>query len=356
MLIDLFLYHWPVVKKQWLWYGLSMGIVGVGLAIGALTIWPPSDINLPPGSFKGWHYWEILLRLETIWNVFVPIPAHLPEFRQTNVLDLVTNVKLRTLLRVLLAMGIIGFAVVPLFKSRLALLGWVAVCLGMLYIMITTYTGSLRHQGYFALSALLFIWVQRQFTDYRPNRPALSLTWLLPGWRNWSLPLARRLVAVLLLMQVAGGVVCYAADLFYPFSTRTETISYIQSGPLRNWFRAGYPSDIAEHIASGLPDHRMYYPGNSQYGGFLRYDKFAHRLNLKQVIDSLHHTNRRPALLILNRSIEPDSASYFHLIPIKSFTGSIQPDENYYLYKYQGSSAEKPINQRSVTQRYHAPH
>ncbi len=68
-----------------------------------------------------------------IWNAFVPLPARIPEFWNTNVLELLTNIRLRTVLRASLSAVSIIVVMTPLFGSRLASTGWLLVCAGMLF-------------------------------------------------------------------------------------------------------------------------------------------------------------------------------------------------------------------------------
>lgn len=261
-----------------------------------------------------------------IWNAFVPLPARLPNFWNSNVLEMLTNIKLRTVLRAGLSAVLLGVVMIPLFRSRLALLGWSLVCAGMLFFMISQYFGQLRHHGHFVASGLVFLWVQPLLADYQATRSAIAF--------NLITPLANRLVLAVLVLQVLAGALSYITDLRHPFSGNQPVAAYIESGSMRNWFRMGDPDYSAEGIAAGLPENRMYYPSNGQYGGFLRWNNKRQLRTLSQIMDSARQVNQSPTLLILNQPITPDTAQLFHLTLIKRFTNNIQFDENYYLYRY----------------------
>ena len=321
LLAELVLFRWSETLKQWGLYTTGAVTVGVGALISLLSIIPPPDMGFPYPKTGGHDYVGITSTLAGIWNALVPIPGEFFHFWNTNILDSIDH---SLVIKCALMLGIIGLVIIPLFRSRLAVAGWLLSALLMLYVL-DQYRGSLRHYGHFIISLIVFLWIQSTMADFgRARHPAIFLR---------LAPIANRLWIGLLVLQVIATGIAVNADLRWPFSMNQKVAQYMQSSPVRNWFWAGDVDHSVEGIAAYLPNHRMYYPRSGQQNGFMLWTTRRKRLTLEQVIDSVRTRQTGTTLFVYTLPIEPQKADSLKLHFIRSFTGSIVEDEQYWLYR-----------------------
>ena len=333
-LLEVLVYRFNQLKTDWYHYAIGISIVSVGFGLALLAFSTPADTSYTFFTNGGWTFWNAQRCFEMFWNAYVPLPAEWLHFWNSNLLECIPVYKARTLLRIALAAGIIGLVLVPQFRSRLALIGWVVICLLIEYILFAHYFGSLRHHGHLFISFLALLWVQPQLTDFRSDKPVLRIG-LTPA-------VTTRLWQAVLITQVITAGIAYAVDLAHPFSANQRVATYIQSQPVRHWFRAGDVDYAVEGIATYLPDHAMYYPASGQHGGFVQWNDKRHLINVTAVVDSVRLAKQIPALIILNKLIPPDKARLLNLSLLKSFTGSIREDEQYWLYRFDNRVSTPP--------------
>jgi len=321
--LELLFYRFTQLRSHWPRYAIGLTLVLIGFIVAVADILTPPDGGYTQPTHGPLSIRGAIFCIRTLWSALMPFPATFIQFWNSNLLDQIPIPLLRSGLRLGLLLALLKWLVLPLFRSRLALIGWITSCVAIEYIFFAQYFGSLRHHGHLFLSLLMLLWVQPYLPDFRPY--AARFEWSLP-YRLWLLVLG---------IQVLTTIVAYRADIWYPFSMNQLTAQYIQGRPIQRWFRVGYQDYSAEGVATYLANNRMYYPESGEHNGFIRWTTKRHVMSLRQVLDSVaHHSREAPALLVLNRPVVADSARLFRLTPIKAFTGSIVADEQYWLYKY----------------------
>ena len=320
-------------------YAAGAIVVGAGGLLSVFTILTPPDMGFPDPTRPGHDYAGITSTLAGVWNALVPLPHEYAHFWNTNILDSVDH---SSLLKCTLMLGIVGLVILPLFRSRLAMAGWLLTALLML-VVLNQYQGLVRHYGHFLISLLVFLWIQPMLADYGKGQR--------PGLFAHLSPLANRLWIGLLLVQVAAAGIALQADLTRPFSMNQQVAQYIQSGPMREWPRAGDVDHAVEGIAAFLPEHRMYYPQSSQQNGFIRWTTRRKLLTLDQVVDSVRTQQTGSVLFVSTRPVTPKQADALRLQFIRSFTGSIVADEQYWLYRLDAQVPTLQLNRAAYATR-----
>lgn len=324
VLLEALLYRTRTLRTHWPRYVAGLGVVVVAGLVALHSFLTPPDLLYTFYTHGDRNVANAVHVFNVFWSAYVPLPSGFRHFWNSNLLLRIADFKLREIIQAVLAVGLVAGLVLPLFRSRLALLGWAGACGLMLYLLFAHYYGSMRHHGHLFVSLIAFLWVQPLLADYQFDKT------VVPGILGPA-GLARGWAVVLALELMAAGV-AYAADWQHPFSMNQTVAASVQAGPLRHWFRAGDIDYAVEGIAAYLPDHRMYYPNSGQHNEFIRFNTKRHLITVRRAVDSVRRAHRGPALLILNRPAEPRTRQALGLSLVRSFTGSIVADEQYWLY------------------------
>ncbi|XWW47776.1 hypothetical protein JYG30_10185 [Fibrella sp. USSR17] len=323
LILDSILHNKAAIRANWLIYGVGLLLIVAGLAFCYLSVVPPADLNL---------YWidtrltvERFFRSATYFvNAFLQIPADPWYFWNTALLDNIQNGSLQLLVKCMVVLGIIGLVAVPMFRSRVALLGWTAACLAVFIMFYTRYPGIFRHHGHFFIAFVCFLWIQPQLIDYRKSITVSKKAGILFANRAWVL---------LLSLQVAMAFFAGYQDARRPFSMGKQVAAFILSQGYKDHFLAGYLDNIGESVAAFIPGFRMYYPSSGRQNNYLKNDSKVKFLTNRQLVDSVRKRTIGPVLLIVSGKMPYQEADSLNLIPVQHFVGSIVMDEQYMLYE-----------------------
>ena len=92
--------------------------------------------------------------------------------------------------------------------------------------------------------------------------------------------------------------------------------------------------DFAASAVAGYLGHEIYYPQANRFGSFVIWDDKRNRTDRREVNDVLKRLlaeSPEGILMILNQPLGATT----HLVKVAEFTGSIVPNENFYLYRTQ---------------------
>ncbi|AQG79447.1 hypothetical protein AWR27_09020 [Spirosoma montaniterrae] len=339
--LELLIYRQDVWKTNWPYYVGGAILAGGSLLLTYIDLLPPDDLSFPMVVHGDRSLFNALATLYSLKQALLPLPDSFHHFWNGDLLDIIGNKTNKTIqgaigLSLLAAMG---YAIIlPLFRSRLALLGWVLICLAIQIVLFSQYRGSLRHHGHQFLALIICLWIQPYLADLRPKPLVLK--------RNETL--AYRLVPVVLGVHILTTVVALLADWQYPFSMARATAQYIRQSPQRDWFRAGHTYYAVENVAAHLPDFRMYYPTAKQHNGFIMWRVNNGLPSLTIATNMTKEVGRKPALLVFSGYLSNDSARYLGLKPIISFKGSIVTDEQFWLFAYPADSLPPRLPARPI--------
>ncbi|MBO0938737.1 hypothetical protein J2I47_19455 [Fibrella sp. HMF5335] len=320
VLLDLLLHDAASLAARWPRYVLGSLIVLGGLALCYLSIHPPTDGTVGLTGAKPTIN-DFLKSTSALWNAFVPVPTLTPFFWNANLLDFIADSYKQSLLKSVLSVGIVVFLILPLLRSRLALIGWSGASMLMLTLFFTQYLGVLRHHGHFFLGFVCFLWIQPSLGDYNVNRPGRLVRIAVLAW------------PVVLTVQLSTFLYAAYQDIRRPFTMTRQVADFLLSPAYRNWFRAGAPDSSVEGVASYLPANRMYYPCSARQGGFVKWNNNYSSLSLPQMVDSIRKHQVGPAVLLLAYKPHGHEVDSLGLVPMRVFTGSIVFDEQFWLYQ-----------------------
>ncbi|HPS63000.1 MAG TPA: hypothetical protein PLK82_08060 [Bacteroidales bacterium] len=301
---------------------LALIVILAGFALSVASIIPPKN-----GFFAGSAEFDLrdltlrkLIRsVGMIWNAWIPIPATLPHFWNTNLAG-------PAILRCLLALAIVIPASLLLARRPRALLLFLSGTIGILLFVNLFYFGYLRHHGHHFILFTASMWLYRLVPE-RQSPPGKLFTWLhLTPERLINL-----FFTFFLTVQTVGGLFAVAVQSVTPFSASRQTACFIREHHLDRFTIAG-DQDICLEPVAGYLNRDLFFLSRSQAGSFLQYDsrrKRPENYNPLAIVDSLSRSTGDTLLLIMNY---PLIRVTWDLVPVKQFTRTVLEDESCYLY------------------------
>lgn len=312
----------------------TLVLLGVGLSV--LQLLPPPD----SGFAVGWQFDldlpRVLATLATVWKSYVPLPALDYHFWGTN---LISDPRWQALLSLLL----LAFGLLLFLRQPLPLTLYALGTAGLLTFTYVKYPGSLRHHGHLYLLFIASLWLSSmnlrevQGPVGRASGPRLdpdpsSSKKILQPLGDFCQAHRDRVVTVLLAVHLVAGLWAASLDLFFPFSESRNTARFIKQRQLDRLPILGDADDAASSVA-GYLGRPLYYPASRRWGSWVVWNqKRKTDLEPGELVaqaGELSRQRRQDALLLLNYELPPGR---FPVIPLKKFTHSLVPMENYYLY------------------------
>lgn len=321
--------------------GAAFALVLAGAGLSLLQLVPPPD----SGFAAGWKFDldapHLARTLAAVWKSYVPLPALDYHFWGTN---LIPDPRWQALLSmILLAFGLFLFG-----RQPFPLFLYGAGTLGILVFTYIKYPGSIRHHGHLYLLFIAGLWLSLESPHAgtasvgRASAPAAlgsghggplhycsRLPRTLSDFCQAHLGLA---LTVLMAAHLAAGVWAAALDLLYPFSQGKEAAAFMRQQGLERLPILGDADDAASSVAGYLGCRVCYTTGRST-GSFVVWSRERKTaVNPEELVAQARELSRehqRDALLLVNRELPPGK---FPVMPLKKFTHSLVPEENYYLY------------------------
>lgn len=307
----------------------AYALILLGIALSVLQLVPPPD----SGFAVGWHFVPDLRRglatLATVWQSYVPLPALDYHFWGSN---LVPGPVLQDLLGViLLAGGLLLFR-----RQPLPLLLYAVGTVGLLTFTYVKYPGSLRHHGHLYLLLIACLWLARAEIlsggNPAPAAAGPSSPKIFPAVADFCRDHRDRAVTVLLALHLLAGAWAASLDLLFPFSGSRGAAEFICEWRLDGMLILGHDDGAASAVA-GCLGRQIYYPARRCWGSFVVLDQERKpELEPGELLAQAGELSRgysQEVLLLLSQELPPGR---FPVIPLKKFTNSLVPAENYYLY------------------------
>jgi hypothetical protein len=213
-------------------------------------------------------------------------------------------------------------------KKRMVFLSFALAVAAMLFFEYAVYCGYLRHFGHFFIVLVACLWLERVWGNGKQTRPGFLSRLAMLCERP-----KRIIIIVLLCVHFGVGIFASVMEWRYPFSQGRNAAQYIRENGLDKLPIVGYMDFVASSVA-GYLDRPIYYPNSDSFGTFIIFDnKRRPVMGLQDVVDSaarLAEKNKSDVLLVLHLDIMGDSR---FIVPLKKFTGNIQGDEEFYLYR-----------------------
>ena len=299
-------------------------ILALSVVLASVQSAPPPD-NSP--RMLTWNTSLLGTSLEktfaSIWKSYVPIPADLPHFWNTNLLDQFSrfnagNVILESRdIQAMLALSLIGMSALALLRTPAVMVAYIFTTGMLLFFLHAKVNHGIRHTGHLFLVLVACLWLSYGATAYRTRFPTITFTSIY--------------TAVLFAIQPVAGLVCAATDLVYPFSASQAAAKFIKDQRLANTLMVGSRFDIASAVACYL-NRPIYFAENGQTGIFTSWGKPRSKLSPTEVIEiasSIQEDTHEDVLLILSYDPGESAAG---LQRLGSFERGVLNEERYWLY------------------------
>lgn len=206
---------------------------------------------------------------------------------------------------------------------------------GLLHFFTLIHGGRVRHYGFFMIALILLLWGARYLTVWSRDEEEG------PPMREARASFGSMLLTGLLVLHALSGLNAVAADIEHPFSLGKRAAEYIQAENLDSLPMIGYPDHSVATVVGYLQRKRkVYYVPRNREGSFTLFDLKSQRHVDDSVVllqtRTLADRTGGKILMILNRPFSIDLAAQYEIRPLASFTGAMCPQENFYLYLYEG--------------------
>ena len=303
---------------------ISIVLFAAGLIYGVKSIMPMKDsfvtVPLPFGAITLQNF---LNSVASFWRAMIPVPAPGIHFWDTNI---VGSIIVQFILSVIMLFSFI----VMFCKRPVILFLYVTGVTGILFFVFDFYTGSLRHHGHYYLLFIACLWIFREFPDrVKPLRYAI-----LEKYNCFLTKNNNMLLTMILTIHMVVGVYCIAVQVFIPFSEAKRTAEFIREQKLERFTIAGDWDWYAASVAAYLNSEFYYYSRNA-YSKYVILDNKRTWPPQSEIIkrtDSLSRVKNDTVLVLLNYPLKDPPSGLFR--PVASFTNSVHPLEQYYLYLY----------------------
>ncbi len=329
----------------------AFALAAAGIALAVASMAPPADVTQSSGTATWHHAWYLNWKPAWLAHVLslIPFATFFPvDPRFVPVLSLAPD-QPQAVYGTATALALLAVALAFLWRSKMAVLLFFCLTLGLLAFFYAVHYGSLRHHGFLLVALLVSAW-GGSFLGTAPspssNAPALHPT--PPAtWRGAAMArLGSLLLTGFLALHAFAGAKAVAIELERPFSHARQAATYIQASGLESLPLIGYPDWSASAVLGHLsPDKRIHYVQGNREGSFVIYDGERIGTGPKGVVTiativaqtrELAARNHGEALMILagELGIPP---GHRLIQPLAHFRGAMAKDEDFYLYLYRES-------------------
>lgn len=316
-----------------------------GLILSVWWMFPPADSSQTSSIASRLNLDWLQRAITTIWTVYLPVPV-LTQYNFWNSnfftdqdlfigpLHIVTN-HIALVFAIIMPIAVI----IALLRRPVALVIYASGMLAMFAFIFLIYYGGMRHAGHMFILLIASLWIAGYYSDSR-------LTGSLKELNNRIWQPGKKLFALFLAIHMLAGFFAYRMDMLFPFSANMATAQYIRDQQLENMMIIGNADINTSGIAAFL-DRKFYYLETESYGRFVFFSTKRKELNSQQFLEKLillADRESRDILLILNYPLTIKQGDnerpimsvgltpHMQLSQLTSFTDSIIPDEQFYLY------------------------
>ena len=314
--------------------GLEMVIAAslflAAVFLSVVQLLPPKD----SGYAVGWQHHEsltsIVMTLNIVWRSFVPIPELSQHFWNSNIMPADFWIVPHS---VVMLPGSLLFSCVLLpaswlffIRKPIALFSYFFGTAVMLAFTCFKFYGFQRHHGHIFVLFIACLWIAERCPEQWLSRSTLDT----PLTRAFAKHSGRILVAILLVHTAAAAIAC-GIDWAQPFSQSKRVADFVRRAGMADMFIVG-DADYAVSPVAGWLNRKLYYPQGNRIGSFIIWDQRRLNWDPQNLIKTAKEkaAERREDILVISSTQQKiDDSS---VIGIGEFTGSIAPEEEYYLY------------------------
>lgn len=305
---------------------IGFSLIAVGVITSFFQLKPPPDYGFAVGWTTKFDLQHLRNVLNIISKAFIPVPQFTFLFWGSNVLD-----KLPSSITVHLVLSslILLWAILLLVRKPIALLMYIAGTLGLLTFFYIKYFGGIRHWGFLFMLFLSSVWIEKYYRDIEFKwKPLNGISMAFRKHRS-------KVLTLVLVIHLVGGVVAAQYDYRYIFSQARATAKFIKKEKLDDLLIAG---DEYTGVApvSGYLGEKLYYPRVHRVGSFWILKKgWLPNVTPDEVLKEVKAFGEkmgRDVLIILNYPLDEQMVERYSLTKVAEFVGAIVGYEQYYLY------------------------
>jgi hypothetical protein len=316
--------------------GLLILFLGVGLCIFQLLPVALQDTgyniqqNTEKEVISKFDY--ILTRLKDlayvfrgIWYSYIPIPNFFKyHFWSNNIMTISDSMSFFVMF---MSLYLFAFAIFIFIDKPIVLFLYLSATLGIFLFSWLKFLGTLRHHGHLFIILLTCIWISN-FFDKSYNIPK-TLQKLSNSFKKHQ----KKIITLILLIQMFSGLYAYSMDLIYPFSQSKAAAQFIQQKGLSEEFILGNKDAKVSPISAYI-DKKIFYIEYNRLGSFFQNPQKKIIKNQSELIDRINNiikNNSKKNVLILSYPLNVKS-NLLNITPIGEFSKSIVAEEQYYIY------------------------
>lgn len=246
----------PSQKKK---FYLGLLVIFLGVVISVIQIFPPKDswaINLTQNI----NWQNIYQRLNLISIVFLPLPKSILNFWNTSFINYLPQ-PLAYIIEYGISIFIIIWIYLILVSRPLVFFFYLGSWLGILSLLSIRYHGNLRQPGIFFIVFICALWLAEHYQEIKINK---FLAGLSVFFRKHLL----FLLTIILLFQLAGGILAAYADYLFPFSNAQAASLFLKEEFKDKKFILVSEEKFSPQTIISYLNSKVYFPGRREFGSF----------------------------------------------------------------------------------------
>lgn len=292
-------------RGQRAWAGLFVAAAAIAVALA--VIWPPSEMHLSAQAAPNLP--RLPDALSFVADAMAPVPRfEVPGFAAFGLLATAIGVSI----------FVAAFAL-AVASERTALVFYVATTLALIAFFATVYRGDLRHHGYFFLALIAAAWMgrARRPVDARERVTNVAL-------------------AALLGVQAVGGVAAIAQERRRAFSHARDAAAWMEEHGLQNAPVVAEPDWLGTPVVGYLDGAGAWSLRTHDRASFVVWNAARVRepddAQIASFTREVCAREGRDTVLLMNRDLQPDTASAAGLELRAAFRGATKSTEDFVVY------------------------
>ena len=287
-------------------FAVMLMIFLAGVAVSLWQIMPPGDSTFA----ADWHLRFDALRMERILGLISRAYLSSPYYW---CFDLNSGAYQAEMLfpNLYLSAALFLFLSAVFFRKPKILFLYICGTAVFLTFFYVKYAGFSWHHGHLYILLIACFWLSAFYPD-TPVRKRLGAVF----------------VTIILAIHFYQGARVYVKDCFHPFSVAKAAARFIEDNGLRDMLIAG-DLDYAVSPIAGYLDKKIYYLRQGRFASYVQWDDTCRKDYDPAGLREEPALQNKRSLLIVNADLQEPPG---YMTKIKEFTGSMVPDENYYLY------------------------
>jgi hypothetical protein len=315
------------LRRQWTAF-VALILIGLGGILSAWYLRPVPDGSLDQVSRLHTSFNAGLASkvLRTVPEAYLQMPRPAFHFWNTNILDKGPST---LAINASLALLILIFSVIVIWRRRFALIFFVLSTSGILAWLYITSIGFVRHQGHLFLSFIAAVWLARGSLD--STKACSAGTERRPA----GIVILSLVLTVIFAVQAVGGLFAVGMDIVHPFSQAKATARYIKQKGYGDLPIVG-EMDYLMTPVSGYLGRKIYFVRGERLGSYVKWDMKRFQDVSPQLIlqraEQFVWKKRKDCLILLNFHLDPRLERPGHLTKLMVTGRAIVGSEVYRIY------------------------